>query len=237
MPPTIRRPSWAPLVLLLVALFSTVGIYQTRPALQNLTAAKLFEATAKIASTVSENAGRQRRDETSEEELARLTEQEHVRRPVAEPDETTPEQQQQQQQETRSKDHGPLNVVLFYADDWSFETLGAMGNNYVQTPVLDQLAKEGVLFTHNCVTTSICMQSRATLYTGQYSSRHQTLYAWRNVTMYEPERWKNTLYPLMVKAGYSTYCQTSSCQFDLAFNLINPFSSRRRRFLWKVSPP
>jgi arylsulfatase len=96
----------------------------------------------------------------------------------------------------------PLNVVLFYADDWNFETLGAMGNKYVKTPVIDKLAKEGVLFTHNCVTTSICMQSRATLYTGQYSARHRTLWSYREVNMYEGEKWHDTLYPQMMKQDY-----------------------------------
>ena len=60
-------------------------------------------------------------------------------------------------------DEKPMNIVLLYADDWSFSTLGAMGNEYVQTPVLDDLARQGVLFTHACVVTSVCMQSRATL--------------------------------------------------------------------------
>ena len=79
----------------------------------------------------------------------------------------------------------PLNVVLLYGDDWSYLTLGAFGvNTYVKTPYLDKLAADGVLFTHNCVVTSLCMQSRATLYTGQYSSKHRTFFAYRNVTMY-----------------------------------------------------
>ena len=42
----------------------------------------------------------------------------------------------------------------------------------MKTPVLDALAKEGVRFTENCVTTSICWVSRATLYSGQYLARH-----------------------------------------------------------------
>jgi Sulfatase len=95
-----------------------------------------------------------------------------------------------------------LNIVLFYADDWTFHTLGAMGNSYVQTPHLDQLAKEGMLFTHNCVVTSVCMQSRATLYTGQYSSVHQSFFCWRNITMYEDGKWNQTLYPIMLRQGY-----------------------------------
>lgn len=64
------------------------------------------------------------------------------------------------------------NVVILYADDWRFDTLGCAGNPIVKTPHLDALAKEGVRFTHNCVTTSICGISRATLFTGQWMSRH-----------------------------------------------------------------
>ncbi len=66
----------------------------------------------------------------------------------------------------------PLNVVVLYADDWRHDTLGCAGNAVVKTPHLDDLAREGMRFTHNCVTTSICGVSRATLFTGQWMSRH-----------------------------------------------------------------
>ncbi len=66
----------------------------------------------------------------------------------------------------------PMNVVVLYADDWRHDTLGVAGNPVVKTPSLDALAKEGMRFTHNCVTTSICGVSRATLFTGQWMSRH-----------------------------------------------------------------
>ena len=66
----------------------------------------------------------------------------------------------------------PMNIVVLYADDWRHDTLGCAGNPVVKTPKLDQLAKEGVRFTHNCVTTSICGVSRASLLTGQWMSRH-----------------------------------------------------------------
>ena len=72
-----------------------------------------------------------------------------------------------------SADHAaPLNIVLLYADDWRHDTLGCAGNPVVQTPRLDALAREGVRFTHNAVTTSICGVSRATMLTGQWMSRH-----------------------------------------------------------------
>jgi arylsulfatase len=64
------------------------------------------------------------------------------------------------------------NIVILYADDWRFDTLGCSGHPIVETPNLDELAKQGVRFTHNCVTTSICGISRASLFTGQWMSRH-----------------------------------------------------------------
>lgn len=65
-----------------------------------------------------------------------------------------------------------MNVLVLYADDWRHDTLGAAGNPVVKTPHLDRLASQGMRFTHNCVTTSICGISRANLYTGQWMSRH-----------------------------------------------------------------
>ena len=66
----------------------------------------------------------------------------------------------------------PKNIVVLYADDWRHDTLGVAGNPVVKTPNLDRLAADGVRFTQNCVTTSICGVSRATLLTGQWMSRH-----------------------------------------------------------------
>ena len=71
-----------------------------------------------------------------------------------------------------SADEKPMNILVLYADDWRNDTLGVAGNPIVKTPVLDDLAKNGVRFTKNCVTTSICGISRASLFTGQWMSRH-----------------------------------------------------------------
>jgi len=64
------------------------------------------------------------------------------------------------------------NIVLLYADDWRFDGLSCAGDPTVQTPNLDALASKGVRFTQNCVTTAICGVSRASLFTGQWMSRH-----------------------------------------------------------------
>jgi arylsulfatase A-like enzyme len=47
-----------------------------------------------------------------------------------------------------------------------------MGTPVIQTPNLDRLAREGVLFENNFCTTSICMSSRASIFTGLYTRCH-----------------------------------------------------------------
>jgi arylsulfatase len=66
----------------------------------------------------------------------------------------------------------PMNIVVLYADDWRHDTLGCAGHPVLKTPHLDRLAGEGTRFTRSCVTTSICGVSRASLFTGQWMSRH-----------------------------------------------------------------
>jgi arylsulfatase len=89
------------------------------------------------------------------------------------------------------------NVVLLYADDWRHDTLGCAGHPIVKTPHLDALAKDGHRFTHNCVTTSICGVSRATMLTGQWMSRHGN----RAFEMFKTP-WSETLPGRMRAAGY-----------------------------------
>lgn len=64
------------------------------------------------------------------------------------------------------------NIVFILVDDFRYNALGCMGDKIVQTPNIDRLAKEGVLFKNMFVTTSICAVSRATYLTGQWMRRH-----------------------------------------------------------------
>jgi len=66
----------------------------------------------------------------------------------------------------------PMNILVLLADDWRFDSLHCGGNPVVQTPNVDRLAAEGLRFTHACVTTPICGVSRASIFTGQWMSRH-----------------------------------------------------------------
>jgi arylsulfatase A-like enzyme len=63
------------------------------------------------------------------------------------------------------------NILFIFADDQNAETLGVAGNPYIQTPTLDQLAKEGARFTNTYVMGgihgAICMTSRSMLFSGK----------------------------------------------------------------------
>jgi arylsulfatase A-like enzyme len=98
--------------------------------------------------------------------------------------------------------YGPLNVIIFYPDDWRHDDLQD-ANPLIKTPTFTKLAKEGIRFTYNAVTTSICWISRATLFTGQSVSGHESQYLARPKFGSEPGRWEQT-WPaqLQSKAGY-----------------------------------
>jgi arylsulfatase A-like enzyme len=61
------------------------------------------------------------------------------------------------------------NIVFIMSDDHAAHAISAYGSKVNQTPNLDRLAREGVLFENVFVTNSICTPSRAAILTGQYS--------------------------------------------------------------------
>lgn len=106
------------------------------------------------------------------------------------------------EEEEKIPEHDPLNIMLFYADDWTMNVLGKM-NPEVITPNIDRMADEGMLFTSNYVTTSMCWISRATLVTGTYASRHLFLESSQH-TIFTTHPWNSTLFPLLKSNGYHT---------------------------------
>ncbi|MHB8903254.1 MAG: sulfatase family protein [Thermoguttaceae bacterium] len=64
------------------------------------------------------------------------------------------------------------NLLFVFGDDYPQSCVGCLGNRHVQTPNLDRLAAEGVLFTNSFVTTAICCSNRACILTGQHMRRH-----------------------------------------------------------------
>jgi arylsulfatase A-like enzyme len=67
------------------------------------------------------------------------------------------------------------NVLLITADQWRGDTLGALGHVCIQTPHLDALARESVIFRSHFANTSPCGPSRASLHTGLYAHNHRSV--------------------------------------------------------------
>ncbi|MCG8390744.1 MAG: sulfatase [Cytophagales bacterium] len=61
------------------------------------------------------------------------------------------------------------NIIFIMADDHAEKAISAYGHDLIQTPNIDRIAKEGILFKNSFVTNSICAPSRATLLTGKFS--------------------------------------------------------------------
>ena len=66
---------------------------------------------------------------------------------------------------------GPPNVVLIMADDLGYHDLGCYGHPKIKTPVLDDLARDGVKLTGFYAGATVCTPSRMALLTGAYPSR------------------------------------------------------------------
>jgi arylsulfatase A len=63
------------------------------------------------------------------------------------------------------------NVILIMADDLGYQDLGCFGHPTIQTPVLDQLAKDGMRLTNFHSGAPVCTPSRMALLTGAYPVR------------------------------------------------------------------
>jgi uncharacterized sulfatase len=68
----------------------------------------------------------------------------------------------------------PPNIVLIISDDQAWTDYGFMGHEVIETPNLDRLASESVLFTRGYVPTALCRPSLMTLATGLYAHQHKT---------------------------------------------------------------
>ncbi len=62
------------------------------------------------------------------------------------------------------------NIIFILADDLGIGEISSYGADNYRTPHIDQLAKEGLRFTH-AYTPSLCGPSRATILTGRYLFR------------------------------------------------------------------
>ncbi|MCB1693380.1 MAG: sulfatase-like hydrolase/transferase, partial [Pseudomonadales bacterium] len=67
------------------------------------------------------------------------------------------------------------NIILILADDMGFNDIslynGGAGDGTLQTPNIDRIAQDGVVFRNGYAANAVCAPSRASIMTGRYSTR------------------------------------------------------------------
>src|SRR6476469_6110035 len=98
----------------------------------------------------------------------------------------------------------PPNIVIIFIDDMGYADIGPFGAIAYKTPHLDQMAKEGRIFTDFHSATAVCSASRAALMTGCYPERVSILGAlnWNAKTGISDK--EMTLAQLCKSRGYAT---------------------------------
>lgn len=98
------------------------------------------------------------------------------------------------------------NFLFIFADDQSYETVGAHGNPEIKTPHIDSLAEAGVSFTNTYNmggwNGAICVASRTMINTGQMIWRAHAGHTALRQAAKRGELWSQ----LLQSAGYETYC-------------------------------
>lgn len=64
---------------------------------------------------------------------------------------------------------GKPNIILIVADDLGYGDIGCYGQQKIETPNIDRLAKEGMKFTQFYAGTAVCAPSRSSLMTGLHT--------------------------------------------------------------------
>lgn len=76
------------------------------------------------------------------------------------------------QKKIKADDSIKPNIVFILADDLGWTDLSVMGSDYYETPNIDRLAKEGILFDNAYAAAANSAPSRACMMTGMYTPRH-----------------------------------------------------------------
>ncbi len=64
------------------------------------------------------------------------------------------------------------NILLINIDDMGWRDVGFMGSQYYETPNIDALAADGMIFTNAYAAAANCAPSRSCMMSGQWSQRH-----------------------------------------------------------------
>ena len=91
------------------------------------------------------------------------------------------------------------NILFIMSDDHAYQAISAYDDKLIETPNIDRIANEGILFSNASVTNSICAPSRATILTGKFSHINGKV---DNIFPFDTSQ--VTFPQLFQKAGYQT---------------------------------
>jgi N-acetylglucosamine-6-sulfatase len=91
------------------------------------------------------------------------------------------------------------NIIFILGDNHNSKTMSCAGHPFIQTPGLDRLASEGLIFKNTFCTTPLCSPSRASILTGSYAHNHGVK---NNHTAWTGKM--TTFLEYLSNAGYST---------------------------------
>ena len=66
----------------------------------------------------------------------------------------------------------PPNFVIIFIDDMGWRDWSGNGSDYLETPNIDKIGKEGLVFDQGYVNASNCAPSRCAILSGQYPPRN-----------------------------------------------------------------
>ena len=99
------------------------------------------------------------------------------------------------------------NIVLIMADDLGYGDIGCFGSDFINTPVLDKMASEGIRFTDYHSNGAVCSPTRAALMTGNYQQRsgiEGVVYAALDKRTVGISQTEKTIAEYLKEAGYKT---------------------------------
>jgi len=64
------------------------------------------------------------------------------------------------------------NILFILVDDLGYHDLSCMGSNFYETPHVDRIAREGMIFTNGYANCQVCSPSRASIMSGKFPARH-----------------------------------------------------------------
>ena len=74
--------------------------------------------------------------------------------------------------QTKTEINPKLNFLFILADDYGYHDSGVMGSKFYETPNIDRIASEGMIFTDGYAACQVCSPSRASIMTGKFPARH-----------------------------------------------------------------